>query len=109
MLYLLVTELTGSRRPECVTSLPSWSCGFDSRRPLRGPAIGLELLGGGQNKEEPLGWRVPVLPPSPAGRSPSAVTRSKRSAARPSTTPGVRPHRRANPEHTGADTSDPAH
>jgi hypothetical protein len=63
--------------------------------------IGLELLGGGQNKEEPLGWRVPVLPPSPARRSPSAVTRSKRSAARPSTTPGVRPHRRAHPDHTG--------
>ena len=31
---------------------------------------------------------VPVLPPSPAGRSPSAVTRSKRSAARPGTTAG---------------------
>ena len=56
--------------------------------------IGLGLPAGGQDKEEPLGWRVPVLPPSPAGRSPSAVTRSKRSAARPSTTPGVRPHRR---------------
>jgi hypothetical protein len=34
MVYLLVTALTGSRRPEFVTSLPSWSCGFDSRRPL---------------------------------------------------------------------------
>ena len=39
--------------------------------------IGLGLLGGGQNKEEPPGWRVPVLSPSPAGRSPQAVTRSK--------------------------------
>ncbi len=34
-LYLLVMAAKCSSRPECVTSLPSWSCGFDSRRPLR--------------------------------------------------------------------------
>ena len=38
MTYLLVTAANWSGRPEFVTSLPSWSCGFDSRRPLRGPA-----------------------------------------------------------------------
>jgi hypothetical protein len=35
MLYLLVKAANGSRRPEFISSLPSWSCGFDSRRPLR--------------------------------------------------------------------------
>jgi hypothetical protein len=35
MLYLLVTAAKWSSRPECVASLPSWSCGFDSRRPFR--------------------------------------------------------------------------
>ena len=41
MLYLLVTVANGRSLPECVTSLPSWSCGFDSRRPLhRDPAAG---------------------------------------------------------------------
>jgi hypothetical protein len=35
MSYLLVTAANWNDRPECVTSLPSWSCGFDSRRPLR--------------------------------------------------------------------------
>jgi hypothetical protein len=33
-LYVLVTAANWSGRPECVTSLPSWSCGFGSRRPL---------------------------------------------------------------------------
>ncbi len=33
--YLLVTAANWDGRSECVTSLPSWSCGFDSRRPLR--------------------------------------------------------------------------
>ena len=33
-LYLLVTATSWGGRPEFVTSLPSWSCGFDSRRPL---------------------------------------------------------------------------
>ena len=36
MLYVLVIAANRSGRPGCVTSLPSWSCGFDSRRPLRG-------------------------------------------------------------------------
>jgi hypothetical protein len=35
MVYLLVTASNWSGRPECVTSLPSWSCGFDSRPPLQ--------------------------------------------------------------------------
>jgi len=36
MPYLLVTAAANwSRHSECVTSLPSWSCGFDSRRPLQ--------------------------------------------------------------------------
>ena len=35
MSYLLVTAVNLSGRPWCVTSLPSWSCGFDSRRPLQ--------------------------------------------------------------------------
>ena len=39
MLYLLVTAANWSGRRECVTSLPSWSCGFDSRRPLRGSVV----------------------------------------------------------------------
>jgi len=34
MLYLLVTAAKRGGRPECATSLPSWSYGFDSRRPL---------------------------------------------------------------------------
>ena len=34
MLYLLVTAADWRGRPVRVTSLPSWSCGFDSRRPL---------------------------------------------------------------------------
>jgi hypothetical protein len=34
MLYLLVTAIDRSDLQECVTSLPRWSCGFDSRRPL---------------------------------------------------------------------------
>jgi hypothetical protein len=33
--YLLVTAANWDGRPERVTSLPSWSCGFDSRRPLQ--------------------------------------------------------------------------
>jgi hypothetical protein len=35
MPYLLVTAANWSGEPGCVTSLPSWSCGFDSRRPLQ--------------------------------------------------------------------------
>jgi hypothetical protein len=35
MAYLLVTGTDWSRRPEYASSFPSWSCGFDSRRPLR--------------------------------------------------------------------------
>src|SRR5262249_54857743 len=35
--YLLITAANWIGRPESVTSLPSWSCGFDSRRPLRRP------------------------------------------------------------------------
>ena len=35
MLYVLVMPANWSVRPGCVTSLPSWSCGFDSRRPLQ--------------------------------------------------------------------------
>ena len=35
MVHLLVTATNWSGRAECVTTLPSWSCGFDSRRPLR--------------------------------------------------------------------------
>jgi hypothetical protein len=35
MLYVLVIAANWSGRPGCVTSLPSWSCGFDSRRPLQ--------------------------------------------------------------------------
>jgi hypothetical protein len=34
MLYILVTGANLRGLPDCVTSLPSWSCGFDSRRPL---------------------------------------------------------------------------
>jgi len=34
MLYLLVTAADWRGRPVRVTSLPSWSCRFDSRRPL---------------------------------------------------------------------------
>jgi len=34
MLYLLVTAANWRGQPGCVTSLPSWSCGFDSRRSL---------------------------------------------------------------------------
>ena len=34
-LYLLVTAANWNGRPGSVTSLPSWSCGFDSRRPLQ--------------------------------------------------------------------------
>lgn len=62
---------------------------------------GLGLLGGGQYEEEPLRWGVPVWSPSPARCSPSAVTRSRRSPSRPGATPGVRPHRRADPAHMG--------
>jgi len=36
--YLLVTAANWSSEPECPTSLPSWSCGFDSRPAGRGPA-----------------------------------------------------------------------
>jgi hypothetical protein len=35
MLYLLVTVANWSSRTKCCTSFPSWSCGFDSPRPLR--------------------------------------------------------------------------
>jgi hypothetical protein len=35
MLYVLVIAPNWSGWPGCVTSLPSWSCGFDSRRPLQ--------------------------------------------------------------------------
>jgi hypothetical protein len=35
MLYVLVIAANWSGRPGCATSLPSWSCGFDSRRPLQ--------------------------------------------------------------------------
>ena len=31
--------------PDCATSLPSWLCGFDSRRPLVGPAPGRPGIG----------------------------------------------------------------
>ena len=34
VLYILVAALNWAGGPRCVTSLPSWSCGFDSRRPL---------------------------------------------------------------------------
>ena len=34
-LSLLVTAANPSGHRECATSLPSWSCGFDSRRPLQ--------------------------------------------------------------------------
>ena len=34
MLYVLVIPANWNGRPGRVTSLPSWSCGFDSRRPL---------------------------------------------------------------------------
>jgi hypothetical protein len=34
MLYILVTAVNWRGLPESVTSLPSWSCGFGSRRPL---------------------------------------------------------------------------
>ena len=46
MAYLLVTGTDWSRLPEYASSFPSWSCGFDSRRPLqratpaKGPADG---------------------------------------------------------------------
>jgi hypothetical protein len=36
MSYPLITAANRSGQPELVTSLPSWSCGFDSRRPLFG-------------------------------------------------------------------------
>jgi hypothetical protein len=39
MSYLLVKAANRSDGPECVTSLPSWSCGFDSRRPLQLPVF----------------------------------------------------------------------
>jgi hypothetical protein len=35
LFFLLFMAAKPGRRPGCVTSLPSWSCGFDSRRPLR--------------------------------------------------------------------------
>ena len=35
MSYLMVIAANWSGRSGCVTSLPSWSCGFDSRRPLQ--------------------------------------------------------------------------
>ncbi len=35
MPYLLVTAANWKDQPWYVTSLPSWSCGFDSRRPLQ--------------------------------------------------------------------------
>ena len=48
MLYLLVTGASWSGLPECVTSLPSWSCGFDSRHPLHpGPERDSGLLDAG--------------------------------------------------------------
>ena len=37
MPYLLVTAASWRGLRESVTSLPSWSCGFDSRRPFRRP------------------------------------------------------------------------
>jgi hypothetical protein len=42
MLYLLDTAPNGSWRTGCISSLPSWSCGFDSRRPLRDSSPGRE-------------------------------------------------------------------
>jgi len=48
-LYILVTDASWGGPPESVASLPSWSCGFDSRRPLRflpGPAQGSFLVNG---------------------------------------------------------------
>jgi hypothetical protein len=35
MTYLLVTAVNWTGQPEFVASLPSWSCGFDSRRLLK--------------------------------------------------------------------------
>jgi len=40
MLYLLVTAANWNSRAGCANSLPSWSCGFDSRRPLQGSGPG---------------------------------------------------------------------
>jgi|HubBroStandDraft_6_1064221.scaffolds.fasta_scaffold339408_3 hypothetical protein len=34
MSYILVTATNWHGRPRCVSSIPSWLCGFDSRHPL---------------------------------------------------------------------------
>ena len=43
-LYLLIMAAKCSSQPECATSLPSWSCGFDSRRPLQLSSFFFDLL-----------------------------------------------------------------
>jgi hypothetical protein len=45
MLYILVTAANWRGLPHCVTSLPSWSCGFDSRRPLSTSLVSKALTG----------------------------------------------------------------
>jgi len=45
MLYVLVTAANRSGPQECVTSLPSWSCGFDSRRPLSTTLVSKSVTG----------------------------------------------------------------
>ena len=35
ILHFLVTAADRGGEPECVTSLPSWPCGFNFRRPLQ--------------------------------------------------------------------------
>jgi hypothetical protein len=56
--YLPVTATNWRDRPKYVTSLPSWSCGFDSRRPLQ--AI------------ESFQFYVPAFPRSQSSTGPSA-------------------------------------
>jgi hypothetical protein len=56
MLYLLVTAANCRSRPGCGSSLPSWSCGFDSRRPLFTSLV---------NSVRPLRARPVRLPPWP--------------------------------------------
>ena len=45
MLYLLVTPVNWRGVPECFTSLPSWSCGFDPRRPLSTSIVSVNRCG----------------------------------------------------------------
>jgi hypothetical protein len=45
MAYLLVTGTDWTRRAEYASSFPSWSCGFDSRRPLREIQVDHSRLG----------------------------------------------------------------